>query len=141
MYGLNNVNERKSFFLWVLEKLRNKEKINIVNDVSENPLLSYQCTDIIWKLIRKDATGIYHLAGKDELSRFEAVKVIANIFSLDASLINPVSSESFPNLAPRPKNTSYKTTKIERALDIKPLGFEEGFLFLKKRMLRQNIVF
>jgi len=138
MYGLNNENERKSFFIWVLEKLRNKERINIVNDVFENPILSYQCADIIWKLINKDALGIYHIAGRDVLSRYEAVKVTAKVFSLDATLINPVSSNFFPNIAPRPKNTSYRTAKIEGELGVKPLGFEEGLSLFKERMFRQN---
>lgn len=138
MYGLNNENERKSFFIWVLEKLRNKERINIVNNVFENPLLSYQCADIIWKLIDKDALGIYHIAGRDVLSRYEAVKVTAKVFSLDATLINPVSSNFFPNIAPRPKNTSYRTAKIEGELGVKPLGFEEGLSLFKERMFRQN---
>lgn len=133
MYGLNNPNERKCFFVWALEKLRNKEKINIVNDVFENPLLSYQCADIIWKLINKDATGIYHIAGREVLSRYEAIATMAKVFSLDPTLINPVSSEFFSNLAPRPKNTSYRTTKIESDLGIKPLGFEEGLKILREQ--------
>lgn len=134
MYGLNNPHERKSFFVWALEKLKNKEKINIVNDVIENPLLSNQCADIIWKLINKEATGIYHIAGRDVLSRYEAVTMMAKVFSLDAALINPVSSDFFSHLALRPKNTSYTTVKIERELTIKPLGFEEGLILLKKKL-------
>jgi len=135
MYGLNNPNERKSFFIWVWEKLKNKEKIDVVNDVFENPILSYQCADIIWKLIDKDAQGIYHIGGKDTLSRYEGATVAAKVFSLDATLINSVSSEFFASLAPRPKNTSYTTAKIERELDIRPLSFEEGLSFIKKRVL------
>jgi len=134
MYGLNNPNERKCFYFWILEKLQNRESINVVDDVFENPLLSYQCAEVIWKLIDKDATGIYHIAGRDVLSRYEAANAIAKVFSLDAALINPVSSKSFPNIAPRPKNTSYRTTKIERELGIIPFGFEEGLLLLKKRV-------
>jgi len=138
IYGLNNSQERKPFFIWILEKLKNGERINVVTDVFENPLLSYQCADVIWELIDKDVRGIYHISGKDTLSRFEAAKVIANVFSLNASLINPVSSEFFPDIAPRPKNTSYSTAKIEKELGVKPLGFEEGLLTLKQRAFVQN---
>lgn len=140
MYGLNNPNERKSYFVWALEKLINKEKINIVNDVFENPLSSYQCADIIWRLLNKGSTGIYHIAGRDVLSRYEAVKIIAKVFSLDATLINPVSSEFFSNLAPRPKNTSYRTAKIENELEIKPLDFEEGLKIFKKQLLIKGYI-
>ena len=134
MYGLNNPNERKSFFIWVLEELKNKEKINVVNDIFENPILSYQCADIIWKLIDKDAQGIYHAGGKDSLSRYEGANVTAKVFSLDTTLINSVSSEFFSSLAPRPKNTSYTTAKIERELNIKPLSLEEGLSLIKNRV-------
>lgn len=138
MYGLNNPNERKCFFVWALEKLKNKEKINIVNDVFENPLLSNQCADIIWKLINKEATGIYHIAGRDILSRYEAITMMAKVFSLDAALVNPVSSKFFSDLAPRPKNTSYRTTKIESDLGIKPLGFEEGLKIFREQFFTQG---
>lgn len=138
LYGLNNPNERKSFFVWALEKLRNKEKINIVNDIYENPLLSNQCADIIWKLINKDATGIYHIAGRDVLSRYEAIDTMAKVFSLDSTLINPVSSDFFSDIALRPKDTSYRTTKIESDLGIKPLGLEEGLKILREQFLLKN---
>ena len=135
MYGLSNPHERKCFLIWILEKLENREKINIVTDVFENPLLSYQCAHIIWKLIDKDAQGIYHIAGKDIHCRYEAAKTIAKVFSLDDTTINPVTSDFFPNIAPRPKNTSFSTAKIEKELDIKLLGFNEGLIFLRNEYL------
>lgn len=135
MYGLNNPNERKSFFMWIMEKLQSGQSISMVNDIYENPLLSNQCADIIWKLIGKGATGIYHVAGRDVLNRYEAANLVAKEFQLDDTLINSVSSDFFPNIAPRPKNTSYKTEKIEKELGVKPIGFEEGLRFLKSRMV------
>jgi dTDP-4-dehydrorhamnose reductase len=139
MYGLNNPNERKCFFVWALEKLMNKEKINIVDDIFENPLSSYQCADIIWMLTSKDATGIYHIAGRDVLSRYEAVMTMAKVFSQDTTLVNPVSSEFFPDLTPRPKNTSYRTTKIESELGIKLFSFEKELKNFKKQFFKGYI--
>lgn len=133
MYGVNNPNERKSFFTWVLESLKSKKRINVVNDVYENPILSDECADIIWKLIDKNTAGIYHIGGRTRLSRYEGASIAAKVFSLDGSLINPVPSAFFSDIAPRPKDTSYNTKKIEKELKIKPLGFEEGLLsFVKK---------
>lgn len=133
MYGINNPHERQGFFLWILEKLKKGEGINIVNDVYENPVLSDWCADIIWRLIQKDAGGIYHLAGRDVLSRYQAAKIMAEVFSLDEHLLHPVSSDFFKDLAPRPKNSSYATVKIERELGVKPPGFKEGMLIFRER--------
>ncbi|OGW84706.1 MAG: hypothetical protein A2987_06645 [Omnitrophica bacterium RIFCSPLOWO2_01_FULL_45_10] len=134
MYGLNNPNERMSFFTKIIEKLEKGKKINVVDDVFENPLLSYECGRLIWRLIDKDAFGIYHIAGKTILSRYEAARTIARVFRLDEGLINPVSSSFFKTIAPRPKNTSYDTSKIESELGIEPLGFEDGLRLLKMRI-------
>lgn len=138
MYGLNNPHERKSFFIRILEQLRSGKRINMVDDVFENPLLSYKCAEAIWKLIDRTAHGTYHIAGKDVLSRFEAAKIIAKVFTLEKSLINPVPSSFFKGIAPRPKNTSYNTVKIEKELGEAPLSFEEGLRILKDRIAKED---
>ncbi|OGW90164.1 MAG: hypothetical protein A3A73_00860 [Omnitrophica bacterium RIFCSPLOWO2_01_FULL_50_24] len=138
MYGLNRPQERKSFLMWILETLKSGKQINLVNDVYENPLLTNRCADAIWRLIERGKSGIYHIAGKDILNRYEAGLNIARVFGLDPDLMTAVPSSFFPSLAPRPRNTSYTTAKIERELKVKPLGFEEGCLFLKKRILSQK---
>lgn len=137
MYGLGNPNERKSFLVKMMENLNDGKTVHVVDDIYENHLLSYQCADLIWKLIDMDAVGIYHAAGRDILSRYEAVKRAAGVFGFDESLIKPVSSEFFPGIAPRPKNTSYKTQKIEKKTGQRPLGLDEGFLIIKERMMAQ----
>ncbi len=138
MYGLNNPHERKCFHMKILEKIIAGERIKVVNDVFENPLITNQCADIIWRLISKDATGLYHVAGKDVLSRYEATKIMAEIFSLDSTLINSVSSDFFSDIALRPKDTSYRTKKIEMELGIQPLGFKEGVSLLRNKILVNN---
>lgn len=134
MYGINNPHERMCFFTRILERLRANEVVNIVDDVFENPLLSYYCSEMIWKLLDKNACGIYHIAGKDILSRYDAAQLISRVFSLEGNLIRPVSSYFFKHIAPRPKNTSYCTRKIEQALDVEPIRFEEGLRILKTMM-------
>jgi len=134
-YGPNNPHERKSFFTWALEKLKKGDKLNIVNDVFENPILSYQCADMIWKLIYKDLTGMYHIGGGDVFSRYEAVKKMCEVFSLEQELVTPVPNSHFKNIAPRPKDTSYVTEKIEKELGETPYKFEHGLALLKERGL------
>ncbi len=133
MYGWNNKNERLNPVTWLLNKLQNKEKVHIVSDVYENPLLNHKCAEAIWFLIKLNKEGFYHIAGKDVVNRYEFAKIIAEVFEPhNEGLIIPVSSDFFPNIAPRPKNTSYNSEKITRELNIKPLGLKEGLLYMKK---------
>ena len=40
-------------------------------------------------------------------------------------------SSFFPDIAPRPKNTSFSTLKIEKELNFTPLGLREGLKLMK----------
>lgn len=132
MYGWNNEDERSNPATWLLRKLRSNEKVYMVNDIYENPLLNHNCAEIIWSLIKLDKEGIYHIAGKDVVNRYDFAKIVADIFFLDKNLIVPVSSDFFSEIAPRPRNTSYTTKKIEKELGIEPLSLKEGLLYMKK---------
>lgn len=131
MYGWNHESERKNLVTALLDKLGSGHTVNIVNDIYDNPLCAYSCAEAMWTLIEKGLNGIYHIAGRDIVSRYEYALTIADVFGLDQSLIKPVDSSFFPNIAPRPKNTSYKTTKLERDIGFVPLGLREGLLSMK----------
>lgn len=133
MYGWNNVHERSNTVTWLIEKLRKGEKVNMVNDVYENPLFNRHCAEIIWSLVASNKEGLYHVAGKDVVNRFEFANLIAEVFYLDKSLINAVPSGYFTNLAPRPSNTSYDVAKVERELNVKLPRLKES-LSLMRRM-------
>lgn len=132
MYGWNNPNERGNLVKFILDKLGNKERVNMVNDVWENPLSAYQCSDAIWSLIDKNKRGTYHIAGKDIVNRYEYATTVAEIFNLDRYLIIPVDSSFFPNIAPRPRNTSYLTFKLEREIGYIPLSLRDGLTQMKR---------
>lgn len=138
MYGWNSEHERTNMVTWLIGKLKSGERVNIVNDVYENPLFNISCAEIVWSLIDSGSEGIYHAAGRDTVNRYDFAKKIADIFDLNGKLINSVSSDFFPGLAPRPRNTGYDTTKIQK-LGLMPLGLEEGMLLMKNAVAgKQN---
>ncbi len=132
MYGWNNSHERSNVVTWLIDKLGKGEKVNMVNDVYENPLFSRHCAEIIWSLADSGKEGLYHVAGKDVVNRFEFANLIAEVFSLDKNLIKAVTSDFFTNLAPRPSNTSYSMAKVEKELNIKLPGLRESLSLMRR---------
>ncbi|MDD5680407.1 MAG: SDR family oxidoreductase [Candidatus Omnitrophica bacterium] len=132
MYGWNNKHERSNTVTWLIEKLRKREKVNMVNDVYENPLFNRSCADIIWSLVDLGKEGLYHVAGKDVVNRFEFANLIAEVFYLDKSLINAVPGSYFTNLAPRPPDTSYDVGKVERELKIQLPRLKESLSLMRR---------
>lgn len=132
MYGWPEVGGRSNPAVWVIEELRNKRKINVVSDIYNNHLYAGQAAEVIWKLIKYNKKNeAYNVSGGECASRFEFALTVADIFNLDTSLIQPVTSDFFKIIAKRPKNTCFNTAKIERDLKIRPLSIKSGLMLMK----------
>src|SRR3989344_2673071 len=95
-------------------------------------LYAGSASEALWSIIERGKPNeVYNVSGKDCITRFELAKKVADVFSLDSSLINPVKSDFFKNIAPRPKNTCFNTEKIEKEFKIRPLGVIEGLSLMK----------
>lgn len=126
IYGWNNPDERPNPVTWLLFKLKHGQQVKMVNDVYSNPLLADNCAEAIWSIILQDRKGIYHIGGRDRVSRFDFAIKTAKAFSLDCRLIEPVPSSYFKNIALRPKDTTYSTEKMQKELGIRSIAIKEG---------------
>lgn len=134
MYGWNHSVCRPNPATWIHEKLLRGETVSMVDDVWENPLYNISCGQALWAAVRKRPKGIVHLAGADRVNRFQFAKQVARAFDLDASLVKAASSRDFPGLAPRPRDTTFVTARMEKELGIKPLGLEDGLRAMRTSM-------
>jgi len=131
MYGWPYPGERDNPVVWWLRSLENSQPIKVVDNVLSKPLPAWSCADVIWALIQHNRTGIYHVAGRDHISLYQLALLTAEVFGLDASLITPVPDSYFPEIAPRPQDTSFDTTKMETELGVKTVGVRDGLLKMK----------
>ncbi len=131
MYGWQHPQGRHNPVTWIIERLQRGEKLNLVTDVYENPLWSYQCAEAIWRTIQMGKNGVFHLAGKEVVNRYELARMVAQVFDLDSSLLNPVDSSFFPTIAPRPRNTSFVTERMQEELEMDPLPLFEGLIRMR----------
>ena len=126
IYGWPHAMGRPNPVTWVIDSLERGETLHVVNDVFENPLYNISAALAIWAMLEHDIDGIIHLAGRDAISRYEMARMVARIFELDESRIRGVSSAYFPDIAPRPPNTTLVTTRMESELGIAPSSLEES---------------
>lgn len=134
MYGWNHVVTRPNPVTWIYEKLLRGENISLVNDIYENPLYNIQCGRALWAILRNQPKGIFHFAGGDRINRFELGQRVAKEFDLDSALIKEVGSDFFPNIAPRPKDTTFITDRMEDELGIKAMSLADGLHHMKTTM-------
>jgi dTDP-4-dehydrorhamnose reductase len=126
IYGLQHEGMRPGFIQWVQQSLRAGKSIKVVSDQLRTPTYAQ---DICWgieQIIRFKKTGVYHLAGNDIISPFEMAITVAEVLGLDASLIQEVNSDSFPEPVRRAKKSGLKINKAMLELNYKPHSFKEG---------------
>ncbi|MEM7819483.1 MAG: dTDP-4-dehydrorhamnose reductase [Candidatus Aenigmatarchaeota archaeon] len=133
LYGINGMG-KLNFVLWLIEKLKKKETVNIVTDQHNNPTLANNLVDLLFRLFEIDAKGIFHITGKDCLSRYEFSNIIAKTFNLDRKLINPITTPQLNQIAKRPGKVNMNTNKVERVTGKKTLHIEEALKILKQQI-------
>ena len=131
MYGWPYPGERDNPVVWWVRSLENNQPIKVVDNVFTKPLPAWSCAEVVWAIIQQNRTGLYHTAGRDHISLYQFALLTAEVFGLDAGLITPVPDSYFPEIAPRPVDTSFDTTKMETELGVKSVGVKNGLIRMK----------
>lgn len=128
--------DRHNFLLWVLDKLKEGE-IGIVTDQINSPTFNTELAECILELIKIDATGLYHTAGDERISRFDFGRKIAETFGFDNSLIKPIKTAQLNQKARRPVDASLDISKVKK-LGIKFSNVENALKKLKEQMKQKR---
>ena len=121
-----NDRTKASFVNWVVDSLKKKQMITVVNDQWNNPTWTNDLANVMSMMIEKNICGIYHYGGGDFLNRYEFAKMIASAFSLNRELIKPITTHELNWLAQRPLKSGLYTNKIELDLGIEPLPIQKA---------------
>jgi dTDP-4-dehydrorhamnose reductase len=137
LYGTGN-KVKNNFALWVINKLREKEKIRVVYDQIGNPTYVDDLSEAIYRLIEAEEYGVFHVSGKEKCNRHEFALAIADIFKLDKSLIEEATTPELAQRAPRPMNSTFVLDKLYNRIDWLPSGIQSGLKRLKEQLKNQN---
>ena len=110
----------------MVESLKDSKTIKVVSDQWNNPTSTSSLSDFISKIALSQTSGLYHYADRGVMSRFEFAEMIAGVFSLDSSLIKPISTSDLNQIAPRPLKSGLRTQKIKKELSIYPPEVKES---------------
>ena len=134
LYGIGGIG-KKPFTSWVIENLKIGKEIKVVKDQFNNPTFVDNLAEILLKLYEKNAFGVFHVVGKDNVSRYKFALKIAEIFNLNKKLIKPITTSELGQIAIRPKKLKLSTKKLKNFLGVVPFGINEGLKVMKRQML------
>jgi dTDP-4-dehydrorhamnose reductase len=124
---------KQNFVTWVINSLKQKKEISIVEDHFNTPTLADNLAEITIEAIQKNLQGLYHASGRQRISRYEFAQQIIKIFNLNQSLTKPIKMNQITAwTAKRPKDSSLNISKMRELLKTKPLDITEGLEKMKE---------
>ncbi len=132
---------RKNFVLTMLNLMKNKESISVVDDQIGSPTWASSLARLVWNLIEKNQdVGLSHWTDQGVVSWFEfATAIQAEAFDLgilDKKIpINAVSSDEFNSVAARPSYSVLDCSKVCEAMKIKQTPWQSNLNTMLKQIV------
>jgi dTDP-4-dehydrorhamnose reductase len=118
----------RSILEFFVNNLTNEIPVNGYTDFTVTSIYAGDLLEQIELLVASGETGVFHLASRDALSKFDFGVGVAETFNLDASLISPQSAAAGTHGTSRVRNLSLSTDRIAQALDHPMPSQHEGIL-------------
>lgn len=126
MYGWGN-GMNGCFTDWMLNTIKKGEPLNLFVDQYRTPTLVNDTVSGLLKIAEDSkATGIFHLAGPERVSRLEFGRIFFDIFGFPPDLMRPVRQAELSTLVPRAKDSSLSIRKFQERYHYCPKGVKEG---------------
>lgn len=96
-------------------KSESNEQVRLVDDLSVNFGFVDDLTEALYEIIvQGEYGGEYNFGGPQSFSRYELGKVIYGYFGKSLDLIERCSLADFPDMAPRPRDTSFSCVAFDK---------------------------
>jgi dTDP-4-dehydrorhamnose reductase len=100
-----------NFPVKIVAAARTRQKLSVVTDEVGSPTYTLDLATGVLGLVAAGASGLYHLAGAGDCSRYELAQRVLQLAGLGGVEVEPVTSDAFPMKAARPLNSVLDCSK------------------------------
>jgi dTDP-4-dehydrorhamnose reductase len=133
MFG-NGGSYAQSFMQPFLQKLQKEESLQLFIDEYRSVVGGYSASKGILHALNNNWQGMYHLRGKEKLSRYDFGLLLCEAFGIDKKLIAPALQSDVKMAAPRPPDVSLHSAKAF-SQGYEPLSVSEELKQLAKQFI------
>lgn len=102
-----------NFVETMIKKARNKEKIEVVDDMVVSPTYTKDAADVICAIFKKKVPfGVYHIANKGQCSWYEFARTVFETIGIDVNL-SPIKTNMLYLKAKRPIFSPLQSVKLK----------------------------
>jgi dTDP-4-dehydrorhamnose reductase len=129
---------KPNFVAWLVKRLRDGTEIKIVTDQITSVTITDDVAKSIDKMIHLNINGIFNVAGREVLSKYEFAVKIAEFYNLDKKLIIPTLSSLMEQPARRPLQGGLIIDKAQKALGIPFVDVDEALAIFRQQEAKFN---
>jgi len=115
----------KKFVAKIVELLKTKDTLTVVNDKIGNPTFTQDFSECIIKIVKSGRYGLYHITNKGSVSRYEIACKIVEFLGKNKVTVKAITSASYPLAAPRPDSEAVDNYKL-KLMGIEMRSWEEA---------------
>jgi dTDP-4-dehydrorhamnose reductase len=106
----------RSILEFFVNGFKNRNEMKGYTDFIVTSIYAQQLLAVTAALVERGSTGIFHVASRDALSKFDFGLAVAETFGLDASLLRPSASAAAGLSTSRSRDLSLSTEKLSSLL-------------------------
>jgi dTDP-4-dehydrorhamnose reductase len=123
--------------------LQQGQGVTLPDAMYQTPVLANHLAEVSLRLMKEEKSGIYNVAGRDGVTRYEFLRLVAEVLGLNSTLVRRGTlreleeSWGIPKDLPGllPSNACLDVEKVEKALGLSMLTIEEGISRIKDKLL------
>lgn len=116
LFGWNAQN-KLSLSEWFLNRLQSDDPVPGFHDVWFSPILVNDLAHVLFMVAERQLEGLYHIGGRDCLSKYAFGQAIAAVFGLQPACLQSVSVDDVALRAQRSKRLCLQVGRIQKAVD------------------------
>jgi len=125
--------QRVNSVIRVIRAMKSHEIFREITDWYSNPTYVPNFVEATIRLIDSNLSGIYHIVGRDFISRYQWSLLVCDVFKLNKKLLVPITSD-FLKLPAKRYNIKLNCDKIFKDTHVKMIGVKNGLI----QMLQDN---
>lgn len=129
----------KNFVSRLVKTLEGGQVLKVPQDQVGSPTLVDDIAEASCRLVEAGATGIFHVAGPERMSRYQFAVEVARVFGLPAENIVPVTTAELGQAALRPLEAGMVCEQLAKTLNWNLRGVVEGLEYLKQNQAYVSI--
>jgi len=134
VFGTHKNQRKLNFVTWLIQELKAGNSVKIVTDQLSTYSYAEDLVQAVLKLCKSPNYGVYNISGDEWFSRYDMSLKIAEILSLEKSLIFPILTAEFNQPAKRPLKSGFKVDKAKEKLGFIPTSLDDAIKQIERQL-------